>query len=316
MPRPTFPPLEDDFTRALLRSAEGDEPSNAAYAKAATALGVGAGLGVGASLAAPSLLAASAAGVARWSGLSAMRLWALGVSGVVLVGGGALLLVARAPSQATEANNNPTGAALRAPRAAAPALKQSVTSPLTVPPVARALVAPAPDTAPLAPDTALAPTTSAPSSVEFAAPASTTASGSPTSRATEAELAARGAEASPRGASSAVRRAVRAASASAPLASADGSPASSLAEQVRSLDRARVALGFGDAGTALDEIAHYRKAWPQGVFLTEASVLEIEALAARGQRALAAARAASFVAAHPDSPQAERLRRLIPVAQP
>jgi TolA-binding protein len=85
-----------------------------------------------------------------------------------------------------------------------------------------------------------------------------------------------------------------------------------LPEQVQSLDRARVALGSGDAGTALQEIAHYRKAWPRGVFLTEASVLEIEALAARGERSSAAARAAAFVAAHPDSPQAERLRRLIP----
>jgi len=32
MARSSFPPLEDDFTRALLRSAEGDEPSSAAYA--------------------------------------------------------------------------------------------------------------------------------------------------------------------------------------------------------------------------------------------------------------------------------------------
>jgi hypothetical protein len=52
------------------------------------------------------------------------------------------------------------------------------------------------------------------------------------------------------------------------------------------------------------------------VFLTEASVLEIEALAKRGERSLAATRAQSFVAAHPDSPQAERLRALIPAAQP
>jgi hypothetical protein len=66
----------------------------------------------------------------------------------------------------------------------------------------------------------------------------------------------------------------------------------------------------------LSEIEHYRKAWPLGVFLTEASVLEIEALAVRGQRSLAASRAAAFVAAHPDSPQAERLRRLIPAQQP
>jgi hypothetical protein len=79
------------------------------------------------------------------------------------------------------------------------------------------------------------------------------------------------------------------------------------------LDRARVALGTGDSSSALREIARYRAAWPEGVFLTEASVLEIEALAARGERSLAATRAADFVAAHPDSPQAGRLRALIPV---
>ncbi len=94
------------------------------------------------------------------------------------------------------------------------------------------------------------------------------------------------------------------------------SSGSSLAEQVQSLDRARVALGSGDARSALREISRYRKAWPHGVFLTEASVLEIEALAARGERSLAALRAQAFVAAHPDSPQASRLRALIPAQTP
>jgi len=94
------------------------------------------------------------------------------------------------------------------------------------------------------------------------------------------------------------------------------SSSSSLPEQVQSLDRARVALSSGDAGAALIEITHYRKAWPKGVFLTEASVLEIEALAKRGERSLAATRAQAFVSAHPDSPQAERLRALIPTTQP
>lgn len=87
---------------------------------------------------------------------------------------------------------------------------------------------------------------------------------------------------------------------------------SSLPQQVLSLDRARVALNSGDAGAALAEIAHYRSAWPRGVFLTEASVLEIQALAKRGEVVLAGMRAQAFVTAHPDSPQAERLRALIP----
>jgi hypothetical protein len=104
---------------------------------------------------------------------------------------------------------------------------------------------------------------------------------------------------------------------SSPAAAGHAPPAhasndSSLAEQVQSLDRARLALGSGDSGAALREISRYRAAWPNGVFLTEASVLEIEALAARGERSLARARAADFVEAHPDSPQAARLRALIP----
>ncbi|HYQ28924.1 MAG TPA: hypothetical protein VER04_16950 [Polyangiaceae bacterium] len=78
------------------------------------------------------------------------------------------------------------------------------------------------------------------------------------------------------------------------------------------MDRARVALASGNASAALAELSHYRAAWPSGVFLTEASVLEIEALSARGERALARERAAEFVAAHPDSPQADRLRALTP----
>jgi hypothetical protein len=89
---------------------------------------------------------------------------------------------------------------------------------------------------------------------------------------------------------------------------------SSLPEQVSSLDRARVALNSGDSGAALAEIAHYRSTWPRGVFLTEASVLEIEALAKRGEVALASRRAQAFVTAHPDSPQADRLRALIPAS--
>ena len=62
----------------------------------------------------------------------------------------------------------------------------------------------------------------------------------------------------------------------------------------------------------MKEIAFYRRSWPKGVFLTEASVLEIEALAKRGEHSLAAKRAQAFVTAHPDSPQADRLRALIP----
>jgi hypothetical protein len=295
--RTTFPPLEGDFTRALLRSAESDEPSSAAYAKAATALGVGAGLGIGASLAAPS---AVAVGIARWSGSTALRLWALGVSGALLVGGGALLLHAHPPAGASLAVENsaarrfvPTPPAARLP--AAPLLQASPAAPRVLPGLPQ-------------PTTELdADELAAEAATRGAAVGLTSAEGATASGNALAPVAAVPAAAALRAAGgNGVRRVAR------PTSGSSGSSGSSLAEQVQSLDRARVALGSGDPSKALAEIGHYRQAWPQGVFLTEASVLEIEALASRGERSLAVSRAAAFVAAHPDSPQAERLRRLIP----
>src|SRR4051812_27561885 len=135
MSRPTFPPLEDDFTRALLRSAEGDEPSSAAYAKAAATLGVGAGLGVSASLAAPAVLA-GAGGVARWAGALAVRPWAFGVSGAVLVGGGALLLRGAAPA-APPALSTPQNLALPSVNPGAVPARAAAASALPAVPLAR-----------------------------------------------------------------------------------------------------------------------------------------------------------------------------------
>ena len=287
MSRSTFPPLEDDFTRALLRSADGDEPSKAAYAKAATALGVGAGLGVGASLAAPSAVAAGAAGAARWSGITAARLAALGVSGALLVAGGALLLRSQPSRPPTAHRPNKPAISPSLPTVTATAANANESAPGSTRVEATPLVAPSAGSAGSANkglDAASLPATPG-SSPSVARSGAANAAGSARHR------PGHGFSGSAQGASS----------------------GSSLAEQVQSLDRARVALGSGDAGTALREIAHYRKSWPHGVFLTEASVLEIEALAARGERSLAAVRAAAFVAAHPDSPQVGRLRALIPV---
>ncbi|HEX3852254.1 MAG TPA: hypothetical protein VHW01_14895 [Polyangiaceae bacterium] len=265
--RRSLPPLEDDFTRALLRSAEVDEPSSAAYAKVAAALGVGTALGVGASLPAPAAVVAGASGasaLARWSGTLAGKLALLGVSGTLLLGAGAAFLLHRGASKPVAARN---GSSLT-----------STPLPAAEPRVAtKSALAAAQPAAAAEPPVALADAASA-----------STGHDAPHSSVRPAHAAFHGLRSS----------------------------SSSLPEQVQSLDRARVALNSGDAGAALIEIAHYRKAWPKGVFLTEASVLEIEALAKRGERSLAATRAQSFVAAHPDSPQAERLRALIPAAQP
>ena len=256
MARSSFPSPQDDFARALLRSAEQDEPSSGAYAKAASALGVGIGVGVGA--AAPAVAArASLVNAAHGSASLLLRWLALGVSGAALLGAGALWSHSgAAPSSAHPGT---------APEFAREQHAQSKATPiLPAPSAAGALVSESPLSDRM------------PSSIGV----------------------------QPRsGSAHSISR----------KAGSSREPSSSLVEQVQSLDRARVALGAGDPGTALAEIAHYRKAWPTGVFLTEASVLEIEALAVRGERSLAAARASAFVQAHPDSPQAGRLRAFLPV---
>ena len=273
--RRSLPPLEDDFTRALLRSAEVDEPSSAAYAKVAAALGVGTALGVGASLPAPAAMVAGASGasaLARWSGTLAGKVLLLGMSGALLLGVGAAFLRHRSSSKLVAARS---GLALTsAPlHAAEPQVSDGAAVAAAQPALAAAPVVVA---EPASAQTSVAPLRAS------------TDSDAPHNTVRPAHAAFHGVRSS----------------------------SSSLPEQVQSLDRARVALNSGDAGAALIEIAHYRKAWPKGVFLTEASVLEIEALAKRGERSLAATRAQAFVIAHPDSPQAERLRALIPTAQP
>lgn len=289
MSRDSLPPLEDEFTRALLGSADADAPTPAAYAKAAATLGVG--VGIGASIpAAAAIGAAGAAGVARWSSSLTAKLF-LGFSGALLVGGAAALLTRNSepdqPSASVSAVHAPArtaAAALAAPAVAAPLAA----------PVAPAASA---DARSRAPAGSRAPALAAVS-------ASSTAPRTVGQGRTPGALAARSVTLTP-----AVRRPSHAAPA---RVSVD----SSLAEQVQSLDRARVALAAGDSSSALAEIAHYRSSWPSGVFLTEASVLEIEALSARGEQSRARARAADFVAAHPDSPQADRLRALLPGKKP
>jgi len=280
---------EDDFSRALLRSAEVDEPPAAAYAKVASALGVSVGAGLSASIAAPAAVAAVHTSVfaGRLPATLLGKVIAFGVSGALLSvavlwkvdhdRGERLATRAGAPAaRPAGLNANPT---LANPTLANPTLANPTLANPTLgnPTLADGVQ----DAARLAPPPAeLSGHHSGQRVAESPTPALPQKS--------SAELGV------------ATKRAPNAGS------------SSSLSEQVASLDRARVALNSGDANGALHEIALYRSNWPRGVFLTEASVLEIEALAKRGDRAAAAARAAAFVEAHPDSPQTERLRALIP----
>ncbi len=280
--RRSLPPHEDELSLALLRSAEHDGPSSAAFTKVATALGVGAAVGLGASVPAPAVLASSGLSTmaVRWSS-SLLGKVAVGVSSLMLVAGGIALLRHRA------SENGRTSVSARAARGAGRAL----------------LPATEPDANPVSNAAAALPST--PPSV--AAPATVLASA-----ATEPTPPSSNGGASPLSVASVGKSASAPSAQATPAFATRVAKASSLPEQVLSLDRARVALNSGDASAALAEISRYRGTWPKGVFLTEASVLEIEALAKSGQVALAGKRARAFVAAHPDSPQVARLRALIP----
>ena len=82
-----------------------------------------------------------------------------------------------------------------------------------------------------------------------------------------------------------------------------------IAEEIRSFDAARAALREGRPAEALSALDRYAERYGRkGSFAVEATVLRIEALAKNGDRARAQALANSFLAAHPKSPYAARIR--------
>jgi hypothetical protein len=85
----------------------------------------------------------------------------------------------------------------------------------------------------------------------------------------------------------------------------------SLAEEVEALKKAREALAAGRAKRALAALNVYDQRFRGGRLALEAEVLRIEALARSGQAEAASARAASFLAAHPSSPYAHRVRSIV-----
>jgi hypothetical protein len=84
-----------------------------------------------------------------------------------------------------------------------------------------------------------------------------------------------------------------------------------LGEQVTALDRARRALGDGDSAAALRQLDEYESRFARGALVEEAEVLRVEALLAANDRAAAARVGARFLAAHPSSPHADRVRALL-----
>ncbi len=102
-----------------------------------------------------------------------------------------------------------------------------------------------------------------------------------------------------------------------PVAAAPAAPASgSLPAEIAALDRARKALEGGDPAQALTLVDAYESQYPNGTFSEEAEVLRIEALAKRGDRARATSAGQRFLAAHPTSPHAARIRAILTPSNP
>jgi hypothetical protein len=93
-------------------------------------------------------------------------------------------------------------------------------------------------------------------------------------------------------------------------ASLTPAPASSLAKEVAALEPVRHALESGAPLGALALLDRYRTEFPRGRLTEEAAALRVEALASAGRRSEARALGAEFLAKHPESPMAERVRVL------
>lgn len=94
-------------------------------------------------------------------------------------------------------------------------------------------------------------------------------------------------------------------------ARAAASPRDTLGDQTESIDAARAALAAGDAAKTLRLVAEYERRYPRGHFADEAEVLRIHALVKSGQRAAAESAGQRWLAAHPRSPHAARVRALL-----
>ena len=94
-------------------------------------------------------------------------------------------------------------------------------------------------------------------------------------------------------------------------AKGDLPPAPDLAREVAAIDRARGALGAGNAAGALAQVEAYFDQLRTGTLDREAELLRIEALTATGQAAAASEHARAYAARYPHDPRLSRLRPLL-----
>jgi hypothetical protein len=89
------------------------------------------------------------------------------------------------------------------------------------------------------------------------------------------------------------------------------SPDDRLSHEVVALERAHQALASHDPDAALRMLDEYRAQFPGGVLSSDATVLRVEALLAKGDLAGARRLADAYSTAHPDSPYAKRIEDLV-----
>jgi hypothetical protein len=87
-------------------------------------------------------------------------------------------------------------------------------------------------------------------------------------------------------------------------------PPSDLRGEIALVDAARTAVANGADDRALALLGRYDASHPRGTFRPEVAALRIQTLEHLGHRAQARAMAQKFVAAHPDSPLAERVAQV------
>ena len=287
--------LDDDANgveRALLEAGREDLPADG-LGKARTLRAL-TGVGAVAALTTTTSLTAAAPGAAKTAVAAALAKWTIiSVACVATVSGGVAI------QQAVTASTPPgplttTRAPIKAPRTTAPiAIPKTVTEPaLEVVPSVSA------STDPVAPSVPAEP--------------STTALLSPPPPVAIATLPA--AKHAPRPVTSAAPSPTSPTSSASPASSTPS--AGSLGDEVALLEAARRALVGGDATDALATLDTYATKFPRGALSTEALVLRIQSLLARGDRNAAKSLAEGFLRAYPASPYAERVRRLIGIANP
>jgi hypothetical protein len=87
--------------------------------------------------------------------------------------------------------------------------------------------------------------------------------------------------------------------------------ASTLDEEVASLERARRAVAAGDGASAIAAVEAYDTKYPGGSLAQESTEIRIDALLRQGDRATAEHLASRFISAHPSSPYVRRIRALL-----